>query len=409
MTWHSRQLGILALILMATGCMTAQAGSRPSASHSPARNFCPDRLPVAHERIRSMYSTQGPPAQQDVEASVVGPEGTEFSVGVSADFLGSPRDYTAGPRHVHTGLADLVFNCGTGGFSNKECFIDVFLDGREITSMGPTTKGQVPIQCLPAGRHELVIKSVASTIFEGTIYLASDVEHLAKVEELNNGEYRFEIYAKNPIPGRIPEYRPKYRHDRPGRGHPGHRHRDRDDWDRDRDDWDRDRRDWDGDRRGRDDWDRDRRDWDRGRDDWGRDRGRDRDRDDRGRDDRGRGDDDHDHDRDDRDDDREWDDRDDHDRHRPMSESDFNDLRNQVASASFSREKLGVIRMAARHNWFTSDQVRRLVKAVNSSDSRVEVAVELYDRTVDKNRFHQVMSAFVFSSSRQEVRQRLGL
>lgn len=316
---HLRYLSVLAVAWMAAGCMTAQSGMRPAGADSPARNFCPERLPVAQDRIRNMYASQRAGRGHDVEAEVVGPDGTRFSVGVSADFLGNPGRYSAGPQYVRTGLADLVFNCGSGGFSDKECFIDVYLDGREITSMSPTTEGQVPIQCLPAGRHELVIKSVATTIYQGTIYLESDVEHLAKVEKLDNGEYRFEIYARNPIPGRIPEYRPRYRPDRHG-------------------------------------------------------------------------------------------DRDDHRRHRrPMSEGDFEDLVDQVDEAAFADEQLGVIRMAARHNWFTAEQVRQLVQEVSGSDAKVEVAVNLYDRTVDRNRFHRVMSAFNFSSSRREVRERLGL
>jgi hypothetical protein len=346
---------------------------------------------------------------ESFSATVTAPTGESFSVSVESGVVGPDHGRELGPDDVRTGLADLVFNCGKKHFSEKECFVDVYLDGEKLTSMGPNTHGRVPLKCLPAGRHELRIDSVADTIFQGTINLSSDVEHLARIEKQGVDSYDFEIYARNSIPGRIPQ--PEYdaeddddHHDH----HDGHEGRARHHDDR-ADRHDRSHRthrrrnrghreqetsvsvDMDGMTPGVDveadisGGHVDHREHHEERD---RSRRTHRKRRDKHHDGRRKHHGDH---------------------QRAMSASEFDDLADRVEEESFSDGKIRIVEMAAKGNWFTTDQVEELLGLFSFGSGRVEVAVELYDRTVDREDYYKVLSAFKFDANKQKVRDQLDL
>lgn len=91
-----------------------------------------------------------------------------------------------------------------------------------------------------------------------------------------------------------------------------------------------------------------------------------------------------------------------------MRSGDFAELLAQVKEASFKDEKLGLVRTATRDNWFTADQAKRLVAQFDFKDSKVEAAVALHSRIVDKGNFFKVLSVFDFKSAKEEVRERTG-
>ena len=400
MTCRQQRLLCTALALLFAGLATTGGLAPPSAAaqsrHSPERNFCGDRLPVAQERIRQMYSRAGGDdhhgQSESFSATVTAPTGESFSVSVESGVVGEHHESDLGPDDVRTGLADLVFNCGKKHFSEKECFVDVYLDGEKLTSMGPNTHGRVPLKCLPAGRHELRIDSVADTIFQGTINLSSDVEHLARIEQKGVDSYDFDIYARNSIPGRIPQ--PEYDstdphdHGAPREGRARH-HDDRADR--------------------HDSSHRTHRRRHRGHrqqetsvsvDMDGMTPGVDVEADISGGhvEERARHEDRHRSRRNHHTDD-----------HRAMSSSEFDDLTGRIEEESFSDGKLRIVDMASDGNWFTTDQVEELIGLFSFGSGRVEVAVELYDRTVDREDYYKVLSAFEFDSNKQKVRQKLDL
>lgn len=92
-----------------------------------------------------------------------------------------------------------------------------------------------------------------------------------------------------------------------------------------------------------------------------------------------------------------------------MSDADFKELLAELEAASFKDSKMGVVRMAAKHNHFTCDQARQLVEAMPFRDLELETAVLLYPRIVDPQRFHKVMGALTFENDRRELESRLGL
>lgn len=98
-----------------------------------------------------------------------------------------------------------------------------------------------------------------------------------------------------------------------------------------------------------------------------------------------------------------------HDHERAMSDRDFGILLSRLGDESFADDQVGLVRTVSADAWFTVDQVVRLMKAVNFEDTKIEIAVLLYARTVDPNNWYLVYDALTFSSSKASLRQRLGL
>lgn len=333
---------LLAASLTLAACAAPGAYGRATQQRPPGVDYCPERLPPAQQRIEELYDRAAQtPTGESVGATITGPNGQQISVQVGTTDDGGVR-----LDDVHTGLADLVFNCGSD-FSEQECFVEIYMDGEQLADLGPNVDGQVPFRCLAAGRHQLRIESVGQTIYDGVITLDSDHEHLAQIVETDGGEPHFEIYAVNPLTDRIPpvptrqntaradvqydegyddgygdSYEQPRRH-RDGRDTRRHHHRDR--------------------------------------------------------------------------------------APAAMSPADFDQLLASVEDESFSDGKLRVIKMAAKQNYFTADQAKQLVAAMSFGDNKVEAAVLLYPQLVDQGNFFKVMDAFTYDSNKEKVQKRLGL
>lgn len=90
-----------------------------------------------------------------------------------------------------------------------------------------------------------------------------------------------------------------------------------------------------------------------------------------------------------------------------LSSADFDRLVARVKGTMSSNDAVEVVRSAARSSFFTVDQAIVLLKACSFESTRVEMAVALYPRVVDLNRWFLIDEAFEYSSSRQAVRQRV--
>jgi hypothetical protein len=89
-----------------------------------------------------------------------------------------------------------------------------------------------------------------------------------------------------------------------------------------------------------------------------------------------------------------------------LSQADFDRLAARIKSMN-STDAQETVRTAARGSFFTVDQAIVLLKACSYESSRVEMAVILYPRIVDLNRWFLIDEVFDYSSSRQQVRQRV--
>lgn len=85
----------------------------------------------------------------------------------------------------------------------------------------------------------------------------------------------------------------------------------------------------------------------------------------------------------------------------------FKRLLRSVGNQSFPKEKVAVIREAAKYHGFTVNQVIKLINALTHESTKVDVAVMLNPNVVDIENWFQVYDAFTFPSSRKKVERRL--
>jgi hypothetical protein len=89
-----------------------------------------------------------------------------------------------------------------------------------------------------------------------------------------------------------------------------------------------------------------------------------------------------------------------------LSSGDFDRLVARVRS-TMGTECAEIVRSAARGSYFTVDQALALVKATSMESAKVDVAVALYPRVIDKDRWFLIDEGFSFPSSRQTLRSRV--
>ena len=89
----------------------------------------------------------------------------------------------------------------------------------------------------------------------------------------------------------------------------------------------------------------------------------------------------------------------------PISDSDFNGLLESVKSEGFDSDKIGIITIAADYHYFLVEQVLELVDLFVMSDSKIEVVKITYPNVIDRNNSHRLISAFTFSSDKEEVKK----
>ena len=89
----------------------------------------------------------------------------------------------------------------------------------------------------------------------------------------------------------------------------------------------------------------------------------------------------------------------------PINNSDFNELVESIKSEGFDSDKIGIITIAADYHYFLVEQVLELVDLFVMSDSKIEVVKITYPNVIDKNNSHRLISAFTFSSDKEEVKK----
>ena len=89
----------------------------------------------------------------------------------------------------------------------------------------------------------------------------------------------------------------------------------------------------------------------------------------------------------------------------PMSEEKFLQLIDMLKKAPFESDRMDIVRTAAKDNFFTSEQVRKIMETFQFDENRIRVARILYPRVVDRENFFVVYSALDHSSSREELRK----
>lgn len=90
-----------------------------------------------------------------------------------------------------------------------------------------------------------------------------------------------------------------------------------------------------------------------------------------------------------------------------MNSAHFSALIRRVQNEPWTKDKMNLIRREAQHNYFSCEQVAALLRRVNHDSNRIELAYDLYDRTVDKANWDHVMRSLDLDASRRDLEHRM--
>jgi hypothetical protein len=93
----------------------------------------------------------------------------------------------------------------------------------------------------------------------------------------------------------------------------------------------------------------------------------------------------------------------------PLSAEDFAKLMKSLKAESFDEGKASFVALFAQKGRLTCEQAREILKAFSFDDDRIKSAVLLYPRVTDPENFFKALDVFSFSSSKDEVRKKIGV
>lgn len=89
----------------------------------------------------------------------------------------------------------------------------------------------------------------------------------------------------------------------------------------------------------------------------------------------------------------------------PLTDGEFSDLLKAIKKASYSSDKLALVKDVAAIGWFTVDQVAKVMQEFSYSNEKVQAGATLYPRVVDKQNWFKVYSSLTYSSDRDKLRK----
>jgi hypothetical protein len=90
-----------------------------------------------------------------------------------------------------------------------------------------------------------------------------------------------------------------------------------------------------------------------------------------------------------------------------ITAQDFDKILQALKGQSFDNGRFDIIESASKKRFFTSAQVKDILKAFTFDQARIKVAVMLHPQTVDPENFFTLKDAFSFPSSFQEILTKL--
>jgi hypothetical protein len=87
----------------------------------------------------------------------------------------------------------------------------------------------------------------------------------------------------------------------------------------------------------------------------------------------------------------------------PMSDYDFNNLRQTIESKSFESTRMEIAKQVLSQRYVSTEQVINLMNLLTFESSKLELAKFAYSKTVDKENYFRVNNAFTFESSIHEL------
>jgi hypothetical protein len=86
-----------------------------------------------------------------------------------------------------------------------------------------------------------------------------------------------------------------------------------------------------------------------------------------------------------------------------MQDNAFVAAREAIRKESFDNNKMALAQQIADNNYFSTAQVKELVKLFSFDERKLDFAKYAYGRTVDKNNYFMINEVFSFSKSKEEL------
>lgn len=93
----------------------------------------------------------------------------------------------------------------------------------------------------------------------------------------------------------------------------------------------------------------------------------------------------------------------------PMSKAEFKRFLAQIKEQRYEKDRLSVLRVAAKENNFTSAQAAKLIDTFKYGEDQVDAAIALHPQLTDPGNFFQVIGALRYSKDKEKVRKKLGI
>jgi Domain of unknown function (DUF4476) len=88
---------------------------------------------------------------------------------------------------------------------------------------------------------------------------------------------------------------------------------------------------------------------------------------------------------------------------RAMSTTAFEQLKQTLCNEAFENNRLNLAKQVVASNWFTTSQVRDLMKQFNFENNKLDIAKHAYNFTVDRNNYYLLTNEFSFSTTKQAL------
>lgn len=91
-------------------------------------------------------------------------------------------------------------------------------------------------------------------------------------------------------------------------------------------------------------------------------------------------------------------------KYKVIKKDDFSDLKSTINNMNFENSNVNVVKTAIDNNYFSSEQVREILKYFNFESNKLEIAKYSYSKICNKINFFKVYEAFNFDSSVEELK-----
>ncbi len=89
----------------------------------------------------------------------------------------------------------------------------------------------------------------------------------------------------------------------------------------------------------------------------------------------------------------------------PMTDSDFNEAKQSIASKTFEDSKLLIAKQITKANCLLASQVKQIIKLFEYEDSKLDFAKYAYKYTYDQNNYYKVNDAFEYELTIEELNE----